>query len=197
MMMLTSSGSNSSSIQLVHGVNWFQFTDSEDLTENYPAGEFYTSKWTYQFWIMCPAFLDLWNSVCRADLHHFLLIPIIHIDLFCIMVGMWQSLFSIKNQWMVFVTLVLCSGNMRCSSALKFWAMNSIRCQCHIWYAELTIGNHVGCSCGVVSSTLAFGSIGLGFESEHRLFSHHIASAFSNLRSLAKWSLDYSVRWLL
>jgi len=32
---------------------------------------------------------------------------------------------------------------------------------------------------GVVSSTLAFGSIGHGFESEHRLFSHHGASAFS------------------
>jgi len=35
MMMLTSSGSNSSSIQL---------KDSEDLTENYPAGELYTSE---------------------------------------------------------------------------------------------------------------------------------------------------------
>jgi len=31
--------------------------------------------------------------------------------------------------------------------------------------------------CGV-GSTLAFGSIGHGFESEHRLFSHHGASAF-------------------
>jgi len=28
-----------------------------------------------------------------------------------------------------------------------------------------------------VGSTLAFGSIGHGFESEHRLFSHHSASA--------------------
>jgi len=44
-----------------------------------------------------------------------------------------------------------------------------------------------------VGSTLAFGSIGHGFESEHRLFSHHGASAFSKLRSLAKCSLDYSV----
>jgi len=33
--------------------------------------------------------------------------------------------------------------------------------------------------CGVVGSTLAFGSTGHGFESEHRLFSHHGASAFS------------------
>jgi len=33
-MMLTASGSNNSSIQ---------FTDSEDLTENYPAGDQYTS----------------------------------------------------------------------------------------------------------------------------------------------------------
>jgi len=36
-----------------------------------------------------------------------------------------------------------------------------------------------------------------GFESEHRLFSHHSASAFSKLRSLAKCSLDDSVRRLL
>jgi len=51
--------------------------------------------------------------------------------------------------------------------------------------------------CGVVGSTLAFGSIGHGFESEHSLFSHHSASAFSKLRSLAKCSLDDSVRRLL
>jgi len=44
MMMLTSSGSSSLSIQLVHGVNWFQFTDSEDLTENSHADELYTTK---------------------------------------------------------------------------------------------------------------------------------------------------------
>jgi len=50
---------------------------------------------------------------------------------------------------------------------------------------------------GVVGSTLAFGSIGHGFESEHRLFSHHSASAFNKLRSLAKCSLDDSVRRLL
>jgi len=31
--------------------------------------------------------------------------------------------------------------------------------------------------CGVVGSTLAFRSIGHGFESEHRLFSHNGASA--------------------
>jgi len=51
--------------------------------------------------------------------------------------------------------------------------------------------------CGVVGSTLAFGSIDHGFESEHRLFSHHGASAVSKLRSLAKCSLDDSVRRLL
>jgi len=51
--------------------------------------------------------------------------------------------------------------------------------------------------CGVVGSTLAFGSIGHGFESEHRLNSHHDASAFRKLRSLAKCSLDDSVRRLL
>jgi len=49
----------------------------------------------------------------------------------------------------------------------------------------------------VVGSTLAFGSIGHGFESEHCLFSLHGASAFSKLRSLAKCSLDDSVRRLL
>jgi len=38
--------------------------------------------------------------------------------------------------------------------------------------------------CGVVGSTLAFGSIGHGFESEHSLFSYHSVSAFSKLRSL-------------
>jgi len=51
--------------------------------------------------------------------------------------------------------------------------------------------------CGVVGSTLAFGSIGHGFESEHHLFSHHGVSAFSKLRSLAKCSLDDSVGRLL
>jgi len=51
--------------------------------------------------------------------------------------------------------------------------------------------------CGVVGSTLAFGSIGHGFQSEHRSFSHHSASAFSKLRSLAKCSLHDSVRRLL
>jgi len=50
---------------------------------------------------------------------------------------------------------------------------------------------------GVVGSTLAFGSIGHGFDSEHRLFSHHGASAFSKLRSQAKCSQDDSVRRLL
>jgi len=40
--------------------------------------------------------------------------------------------------------------------------------------------------CGALwcSSTLAFGSMGHGFGSECRLFSHHDASAFSKLRSL-------------
>jgi len=43
--------------------------------------------------------------------------------------------------------------------------------------------------CGVAHSPS-----GHGFESEHRLFSHHTASAFSKLRSLPKCSLDDSVR---
>jgi len=50
---------------------------------------------------------------------------------------------------------------------------------------------------GVVGSTLAFESIGRGFESEHHLISHHRASAFSKLSYLPKCSLDDSVRWLL
>jgi len=41
--------------------------------------------------------------------------------------------------------------------------------------------------CGVVGSTLAIEFIVQGFESEHRLFSHHSASAFSKLRSLADY----------
>jgi len=56
---------------------------------------------------------------------------------------------------------------------------------------------NVSTCCGVVGSTLAFVSIGHGFESEHHLFSHHSASAFSKLKSLAKCLLDYSVRRLM
>jgi len=59
-------------------------------------------------------------------------------------------------------------------------------------FADMFVGGR-----GVVDSTLASGSIGHGFQSEHRLFSHHGASAFSKLRSLAKFSLDDSVRRLL
>jgi len=40
-----------------------------------------------------------------------------------------------------------------------------------------------GLRCGVVDSTLGY--MGNKFESEHRLFSHHSASAFSKLRSLS------------
>jgi len=45
-----------------------------------------------------------------------------------------------------------------------------------------------------LGSTLASGSIGHGFESEHRLFSHHGESTFSKLRSLAKythWTIQF------
>jgi len=47
--------------------------------------------------------------------------------------------------------------------------------------------------CGEVGSTLAFGSIGHGFESEHHLFSHYSASAFSKLRHWrsAHWTIQY------
>jgi len=48
----------------------------------------------------------------------------------------------------------------------------------------------LGC-CGVVGSTLAFGSTGHRFKSEHRLFSHHGASAFSKLISLAQWTIQF------
>jgi len=63
---------------------------------------------------------------------------------------------------------------------------------CINWCYKMAVGR-----CGVVGSTLAFGSIRHGFENEHRLFSHHAASAFSKLRSLAKCSLDDSVCRLL
>jgi len=62
---------------------------------------------------------------------------------------------------------------------------------------ESPVANTHKWRCGVVGSTLAFGSIGHGFESELRLFSHHRASDFSKLRSLAECSLDDSVRRLL
>jgi len=50
---------------------------------------------------------------------------------------------------------------------------------------------------GVEGSTLTFGSVGHGFESEQRLFSNNGASAFSKVRSLASCSLDDSVCRLL
>jgi len=50
---------------------------------------------------------------------------------------------------------------------------------------------------GLWCSTRAFGSIGHGFESEHRLFSHHGASAYRKLKALALCSLDDSVWSLL
>jgi len=51
--------------------------------------------------------------------------------------------------------------------------------------------------CGLVGSTLAFGSIGHVFETEHRLFSHHSASAFSKLWLLTstRWSRPQKVDW--
>jgi len=70
---------------------------------------------------------------------------------------------------------------------------------CLFVFIGLSDNNELMGRYGVVGSTLAFGSIGHGhgFESEHRLFSHHSASAFGKLRSLAKCSLDDSVRRLL
>jgi len=87
---------------------------------------------------------------------------------------------------------------------ISYWSRNS-HSYCVVAYVEfidlytscwMCAVYFVGC-CGVVVSILAFRSIGHGFESEHRLFSHHEASAFSKLRSLAKCSLDDSVRRLL
>jgi len=48
MMMLTSSGLNSSSIQHVHGVNRFQFTDSEEPTETILSIKLYTAKFQFR-----------------------------------------------------------------------------------------------------------------------------------------------------
>jgi len=68
---------------------------------------------------------------------------------------------------------------------IDFFVPQSSRCSCGaLWYR-------------LVGSTLAFRAIGHGFESEHRLFSHNSASAFSKLRSLAKCSLDDPVSRLL
>jgi len=71
-----------------------------------------------------------------------------------------------------------------------------------LWVSNRNVPLRIGSEdalgrCGVVGSTLAFGSIGHGFESGYGLFSHHGKSAFSKLRSLAKCSLDDSVRRLL
>jgi len=67
------------------------------------------------------------------------------------------------------------------------------------WQLEVNVSKshvlHLVGRCGIVGSTLAFGFI--VFESEHRLFSHHGASALIKLMSLAKCSLDDSVRRLL
>jgi len=46
-------------------------------------------------------------------------------------------------------------------------------------------------------STLAFGFMSHGFESEYRIFSHHLSSGYSKLRLLTKCSLDDTVRRLL
>jgi len=53
------------------------------------------------------------------------------------------------------------------------------------WFSDVQRGH-----CGVVGNTLAFGSIGHGFESEHRLFSHHGASAFSRTGAVGSISLS-------
>jgi len=65
----------------------------------------------------------------------------------------------------------------------------------YVYVRECVIDGYTG-RCGVVGSTLAYGSIVHGFESEHRLFSHHGASDFIKLRSLTKCSLDDSVHRL-
>jgi len=59
----------------------------------------------------------------------------------------------------------------RCWDLTVFWLV----CP-RTWSNSILVGR-----CGVVGSTLAFGSIGHGFESEHRLFSHYGASTFSKL----------------
>lgn len=66
----------------------------------------------------------------------------------------------------------------RCGDSVRSGVIEGIP-----YSAEVTDG-FVG-RCGVVGSTLAFGSTGRGFDPEHRYFSHHSASAFSKLRSLA------------
>ena len=68
-------------------------------------------------------------------------------------------------------------------------------CGCHLaaWFLCITVAHNVGL-CGVVGSTLAFGSPGLEFDSGHRYFSHHSASAFSKLRSGVVPTVHDSVR---
>jgi len=65
--------------------------------------------------------------------------------------------------------------------AIYIGLMATIQCT----YIAVRGNHHNALSCEalwcIVGSTLAFGSIGHGFESEHRLFSHRSASAFSAL----------------
>ena len=62
------------------------------------------------------------------------------------------------------------TNSARLSSDINFYKTGTVH------GAGLSVGR-----CGVVGSTLAFGSTGHGFDSEHRYFSHHSASAFSKL----------------
>jgi len=51
-------------------------------------------------------------------------------------------------------------------------------------------------NCGVVGSTPAFLTIGFGFETQHRLFSNHRASALCTLRSLDWRSTHWTIQFV-
>jgi len=78
---------------------------------------------------------------------------------------------------------------------IKFTCSNAVLQQLLREYAPEPINDKWRCF--IVGSELAFESIGHGFESEHRLFSHYNASAFIKLGLLPKYSLDDLVYQLL
>jgi len=59
-----------------------------------------------------------------------------------------------------------------------------------VTFADLRFVNKLSVQMNTAGALWCSGSKGRGFESEHRLFSHYSASAFSKLRSLTLCSLD-------
>jgi len=93
----------------------------------------------------------------------------------------WISDFRLIGQCSLQYCRIPWSRKHRCS-----WWNVIANCNCMVYMVYTwSWGSACGVACTRCGSTRAFGSIGRGFESEHRIFSHHSASCFSKLRSLA------------